>query len=450
MAGRPTELVNDHAEERLLGCILAKPELYAEIAQSVGVSHFSRLENRLIWTALNKLHEINAVALCDHLLRQNRLDDAGGPLRIAGLTTHVASPDNDSRAAVAALSEHVTLRRLQGVASRINQSLVEGRASSDILTDLSGQISALAHTTDDEDDNASAQAIGRRIATLLELGPEARYRTGISGVDALMGGGFTPGIHTILGAMSGHGKTTMTSAIVAGLLCQNPDLIVDWYSCEVPDYLQLQRIASAAFGVDERYWRNRDAYKSASAHAQAVKAQRWMFEIKDRLRIYQSGAIDVRRVQLKAAARRARNPSAPYVVVVDYIQRANYGNRSTSDIERIAAASQAIAGIALDYDAMTIALSQFTTDVPTEPVRIPNPMQARWSKEILNDAADFLIYHRPYPYSSNATDRSICLLQRSKSRYGIVRHTWMQGNAANQFERTDQRVMNIGTAGEDV
>ena len=126
--------------------------------------------------------------------------------------------------------------------------------------------------------------------------------------------------------------------------------------------------------------------------------------------------------------------SGPYVVVVDYLQRAVYGT-ADSKADKIAEASAAFAGIALDHNAICIGLSQFTLPVREEPIPMPSPSSARWSKDIENDAADFLIYHRPHK-TTHGLDRR-CILQRAKSRYGELGHVEMFGNDCNQFRWWD-------------
>lgn len=61
---------------------------------------------------------------------------------------------------------------------------------------------------------------------------------------------------------------------------------------------------------------------------------------------------------------------------------------------------------------------------------MPKHTQARWAADIVNDACDFLIYHRPMSESCPP----LACLQLAKSRYGRLAHVWMLGSASNRFE----------------
>lgn len=434
-------LRNEAAEATFLGCMLQQPALCAEYAQHVDKMHFYRPSHQVVWGAIEYALRhgltIDLMAVIDYMNArrdpsgQTYLEVAGGHRRVHELVLGVVSPDNQARESFTQLREYHQRRALQRLALNMRADVEEGQPAERIIADISTALGEMATARKDEDDEASAPAMAQTIVDQLTRrlsGEEPGVLdTGIHPVNVLLDGGLAPGVNTVLGALSGHGKTTMASAMIAGLLQQNPDLVVDWYSCEVPSAWQAQRIMSSAFNIHERHWR--DPLATPKYAEAAGKATKWLRGLDDRLRIYRMGEIDIRKVSLKTSARRVRH-DGPYVVVVDYIQRATYG-KADHPIEKIAAASQALAGIALDHNVATLALSQFTTPAQDEPIPMPSPLHARWSKEVLNDAADFLIYHRPFKTNPELERR--CILQLAKSRYGRLGHVEMVGTPANRF-----------------
>lgn len=439
-------LRNEQAESHFLGCMLARPELVPVYAQHVTRQHFYRESFRCIWGAIEYgiRHQkpTDVLSVIDYLnarkgpMGQTYLETAGGHAVVHKLMHQVVSAENEARQAFEKLDEYRNRRTLQRVAADMRMQVEEGQPAERVLTSVTSQLHDMAQGRTNEDEEASGKAAVKSITASLERrmagGTGDGLLTGIVPVDLLLDGGPAPGVNTVVAALSGHGKTTITSAMVAGLLSNHDDLVVDWFSCEVPAEYQCTRIASSAHGVPEGFWRNPVKYGETD-HRMSVRALGWLNELDDRLRVYRMGTIDMRKVALKAAARRVGH-SGPYVVVVDYLQRAAYGS-GESKSDRIADASACLAGIALDHDAICLGLSQFTLEAREEPIPMPAPSNARWSKDLENDAADFLIYHRPQ--KTNSAFERRCILQLAKSRYGQLGHVEMHGNDANQFRWWD-------------
>lgn len=443
MSAPPVDhFANQRAEAVVLGCLLEDPRLIPVAAQILRPDHFTLGSHRLVWKALLELTD-EGVTVDETMLavrlsergdgKQSHLDAVGGAAALLEYRQSGFSPATQFEPSVRTITERLARRHLKHALDTASMKLGEGSETSSVLDELNAMVAQLDEPGLENDELAYASTIARAVMADLERGPDAKpstLATGIQPVDALLDGGFALGMHYIVGALSGHGKTTFASALVAGLLEQNPDLVVDWYGCEVPAKWQFCRIASAWADLPERFWRKPEE-NSARAYKRAVEAIGWGMRLDSRLRIFHcSGEIDMRDVALKTAVRRRALDGQPLLVVVDYLQRSAAGPRNAGITERIAEASRVHAGLA-DDSTITLALSQFT-DAPTntEPIPMPKPTMARWAKEIHHDACDWLTYHRPMPEGLPP----LAIVQLAKSRYGRLAHVNLLGTPSNRFE----------------
>lgn len=428
-----------HAEAMMLGCVLAKPDLMTKAQLLVGREHFTQNAHRAIWWAMTQLHEEGS-AVDEMLVAQqlstkmneskSALEQIGGTETLGRLRKLATNPMDQFQPTAALLAERL---RRRSVGYALQTGIMELDAGHDAATVVSSfaERTARLQSTASDDEASWASTLAKEVMRDLETGtPQlTTISSGIEAVDLLLGGGFAPGLHYIIGALSGHGKTTFGSAVVAGILHANENVYVDWYGCEVPPKWQFCRIASAWADVPEAFWKSETDKTSAELYRRAVEALGFGVGLHDRLRVMRKSPIDMRAVALRTAIRRQAIGDAPLFVVVDYLQRATDG-RSHDKTGRISGASTMLADLAEDENTCTIAMSQFT-DAPSndEPIPLPKPGHARWAKEIHHDACDWITYHRPGLESFE----SLALIQLAKSRYGHLGHTWMLGTPSNRF-----------------
>ncbi|MCZ6807114.1 MAG: hypothetical protein O7F08_09190 [Deltaproteobacteria bacterium] len=438
------------SEATILGCILRDRRLIVPARFALTSEHFTLGSHRVIWQAMARLDDegvaVDEVLICANLddtqdlsekeRPQTLLDYCGGAARISELSMQITSPSLQFESSMTVLRERLARRALKSALETSMMDLASGSGTETVVAGLNRHIDRLKDLGRLDDDSANASSIAREVMKDLEEGRAQLKRcpTGNKAIDKVLGGGIAPGLHYIVGAVSGHGKTTLTSAIVAGLLRNNQDLYVDWYGVEVPRKWQFCRIASSWGNIPESFWHQENQQQEIKdVYRRAIKAIGWGIELDSRLRIYHCrGGIKAEEVALKTALRRRALGDRKLIIVVDYLQRSSAGT-SDKKMDRIALASEMIAGLP-DENTATIALTQFTTDpAATEPIPMPKPGEARWAKDVRDDACDFLVYHRPLLESLEP----LAVLQLAKSRYGRLAHVWLLGTPSNRFESWD-------------
>lgn len=426
-------------EELLISCVMQRPDLFAVAQQQLTAKHFRYPHLRVIWETLGEMQAAGVPAdlalLTERLSStpdpsgQTLLQAVGGAHRVAAVATKAVSPDSQFAPAVDVLCERYRRAELVPLLQVEANRLLSGVGTDEVIPTLVDRLESL-RARSEAARACDAATLAREVYADLE-NPERTtpaLATGLDYVDLLLDGGFRLGTHTIVGAGSGHGKTTFTSTIVAGLLSTNPDLHVIWYSCEVPAKWQFLRIASSFADVSERFWRDARRDEATQVYRRALKALDWGLETGNRLHIHNE-APNLSRIRLETRIRRAQIANKPLCVVVDYLQRANPGTPTSSPYDRVAEASRMLAELA-DEQTFTIGLSQFT-DSPTnqEPIPLPKPTMARWAKDLHHDACDWLTYHRPLQESFP----EFAIVQLAKSRYGRLAHVNLIGTPSNRF-----------------
>lgn len=387
--------------------------------------------------------------------------DARGTLNAAGLLTEVCKPgggalqtvDQLARPIVAAHQKRAIRRACVELAGLLEpdeygQTRVEPDEALARLATLSREMSTMTTGEDPTAPKVVADSL-RRYVRELATGERVRYSTGIAPIDALIR--WEPGSYNILAAYSGHGKTTLASAILAGL-CDQPHagadaFVANVHQCEVQQHAQCARVLAAYVNrraADDRHRLGEhhmlqvdNLGESARPHVMA-RMDRALSEWFERSDIYleRSGAIDINAVEMRAQTLRATHPGRPLVIVVDYIQRVMIPESPRLDERtRIGMVSARLQALAQTTGAVLIVLSQYT-DTGSAQVPIPMPLaeQVRGSKDIRNDADNVISFHRPWAFAGGELV-SCGVIEISKGRYTPPSHVLVRADMGmNTFE----------------
>lgn len=425
---------SEDAERAVLGCAFLEAGAYHEAADVLRREFFYRESHRHIWRAIGEtltpdMSSADPIAVCDYLDARQFLDDVGGPHFVTSLTFEVPSAVR-VRHYAELVREKWRLRELARTALDIATLATEGQSSADdLMNDLGDRMLRLEHVDEDETHIRSIlKKLFRRAERALsgEESDARKYPCGIWPVDALMQGGFAGGMHYVIGADSGHGKTSMAAGIVSGLL-RNTSAVLDWFSLEMPREETTARILSSYKSIPEKWILDPTLVSDAAAPEfwdQLIQANH---ELVDRRIWVDDKTSDVRRVTQRIAAMRARYRDEPYIVVIDYVQLLDdrQQGRGVGLVEKIAGISRQLRNAGRNHGVIMFVLTQFTNESKVEPHPMPHPKSARWSKEVHNDSTHFMIYHRPW----NESRPRYAVLQLAKARSGDrLSHVSLRGD----------------------
>jgi len=441
---------NDDAERRVLTGVTFSPEEMPRVASKItSASVFWRQSHRYIWRALVAVSDaggdINRTAVEDALDALGR--DTSQMSGLGALLDEVFGgsvfPDELDAAATIVRRNAIlrqTQRSLVDICHGISQRTHGPEEVSQAVTDISKRLA----TQDTDEDPAHPKVVSRKLLDRWErqlTGEETRgMDTGIIPIDRLLDTGWQPGFNYVLGAYSGHGKTTVMSAVAAALADRH-DAIVDFHPYEIQQEYGAARVIAAHHGKRARtvlkehrvLWPERVPNSVMEEYrAEMLDAIEWFKS--SGIYIEEPGMIDVRFVEMRARALRAEFPDRPLVLCIDYMQKLYSGSWGESTQERISNASTRLIALAKEVEAVLIQATQFTGGNFTEPpVTMPDPQDARHTKDIRDDADVFLSYCRPWPYDGAKASRGI--LSKRKDRWGEPAAVAMDADGGlNTFE----------------
>ena len=439
-----TPPINDEAEAAVIGSVILDPRVYARVARQVKAGDFYRPAHRRIWRAIGAVvsagHDLDTLTIIDELERSGELKAVGGPKYVGELSHSMPSAAN-VQTYVDLVVEKSRLRQIIAGMEQLVGDCYQNQTTSAEAVARAGELVREVMRANGRR-SSDPKEVARRILdyqqSVLDGDTVAEYTCGIPIIDRLTR--WRVGQYHVIGAYSGHGKTTICGAIAGGLAYHH-DAVVSWWNCEIRQEFQAIRVLTSLFSKDvagqpailEHWAMHPDrvpAGSRAKFHAQMVKAVSWFAE--SGIHIEPPGAINIRDVELTVESLRMDHPDRPLVVVVDYLQHMTLeSDRRLSQGERVAECSRRLSGIAKSLDCIVIAASQFTeTDyAASPPIAMPKVAQTRDSKDVRNDADAFFAYHRPWHGAGH--NQSLAILESGKDRWGVNGHVLMNANGGS-------------------
>lgn len=405
------------AEQEALGSSLLNATAFHRIAGIVQVEDFFREQHKVIFRAMGELaadaREIHLVSLKEELIRECRLEEAGGAAYIASLIDGIPDIANvEDYADIVkryAMKRRLMLmgseiRRLGGDPSEEPQDIAAW-ALNQLATQASGQNQARAMW------DVSLDVERRRQASISE-GIDRTIRIGFGRLDgdrilrrkAL----------TIVAAPSSHGKTTMMRNFAVGALRASQRQRVAFYSLEESDEDFREPLLSQMSGVLLRRIQNGEMPEGDTLRldraVEEMRAFRDRFGFADRIRDFDS---------LHADCCRLKATGGLDVVFVDYLQLLRgFDETRERGEQRVAAICRGLLNLAQDLDVSVCAGSQVNKDRSKRPSGRLALEDMKYGAVIGEFAAVALMFQRPRQDDKSDKETLWCelLVQEEKNR----------------------------------
>lgn len=452
---------NDKADAAILAAVLLDNRVMTKVHARMEREDFFREKHRHIWDVMVDLHhagkgDIDVITICDELSRRGLLDAIAdrdergkliqGPNVLARLTQNLSHPGG--------VDGHMEVSRAYGRARkllRMMPPLVEqayhlSRPIDEIMEDINNVMSQCADTSQGSKYETFGDVYDAFMADygLREDGKvEMGMLCGLPAIDALVGGWHT-GRSTCVAGLSKMGKTKLAKFITMGIARRN-NVVVDWYSAEMPSNDMMRRIVSYAGGITEDILRDPYKYRAFNdqAHqARVVEAGAVLYDLRDKVRFYKDAKPRLKDILLNVDARKAAlKPGQKLMVVVDYIQRVDAGHTGQgAEYNNTTAASVELTGNAIEKDFCLLNVCHFNRTAANRK-GIPLPSDARGSGAIEQDHDHFIVAHRPFLNKSGDefTDaRKFMLLWHCLNRHGEPGNAMLESDLGrNSFRRWD-------------
>ena len=392
---------NVEAEQAVLGSILLKSDTFASVLEILKPHDFYKNSHRLIFEIMIDLFENNDpqdVLTVSNLLRdKNRLDEAGGSLYLATLTSIVPVTTNIVSYAKI-IREKSILRRLIEVNTDIAARCYEEQNDIDTLVDEAEQaIFDIAGKKGGQHFIPIKTIVPAAFAAVEQLYKRKELITGVStGYSRIdkMTAGLQPSDLIIIAARPSMGKTSLAMNIAQhAALIEKTGVAV--FSLEMSKEQLAMRLLSSAGRIDSQ--RIRTGKLLSDDWPKLTRAVGMLSEAP--IYIDDTPAISV--LEMRAKVRRLAAQNDIGLVVVDYLQlmrgRGNIENR-TQEISEI---SRSLKALAKEHNVPVIALSQLNRGLESRTDKRPMMADLRESGAIEQDADVICFIYRDEVYNKS-------------------------------------------------
>ena len=407
----------------MLGALMLSQDAWDKIADLVTDQDFYRNDHSLIFRAIKQLVERNsprdAVTVSEYLENVGDLPDTNGLPYLIELVEQTPSATN-----VIAYGEIVrqrsVLRQLISTCNSVADLAYrpEGRDVASILDTAESKMFSIADQTNRS--GSGLTAVGDIMMETKEkleiLGQNPSTLTGVStgykDLDTLTSG-FQRSDLIIIAGRPSMGKTSFAMNIVENVALSQK-LPVAMFSMEMPGEQLCMRMIASLSKIELNKVRNGNLNDADWAR---ITSATNLLHQHSRIFIDETPAMSP--TEVRARCRRlAREQKGLGLVVIDYLQLMQTGNKTENRATEISEISRSLKALAKELSVPVIALSQLNRSLESRPDRRPIMSDLRESGAIEQDADVIAFVYRDEVYNPDSPDKGTAEILIRKQRNG--------------------------------
>ncbi|MBM4284535.1 MAG: replicative DNA helicase [Deltaproteobacteria bacterium] len=407
------------AEQSVLGAGLISPQVLDQVSDLISSRDFYRPAHGLIYQAMVDLYgrgePVDLVTVTALLRERGQLEEAGGPVFLAGLSEQVGTTANAYHYA-RLVHDKAVLRALLERSHQIGQACM-GRVEKvdEFLDWAESQVFEIAETKVRPGFQSIKTLVDKEVATLesiwlREQGRITGVPSGFADLDQLTAG-FQKGDLIIIAARPSMGKTALALNIATNA-AYHAQVPVAFFSLEMSKEQLVRRLLSSVGEIDASHLRR--AFLTEAEWGKLQEAAGFLEDCP--LAIDDSPAATV--LEVRGKARRLKAEGRLGLVIVDYLQLMRGRSDSPSREQEISEISRSLKALAKELEVPVIALSQLSRKVEDRKPRIPELADLRESGAIEQDADVILFIYRDEIYNETSPEKGIARLYLKKQRNG--------------------------------
>jgi replicative DNA helicase len=409
---------NIDAEQSVLGALFLDRGAIAKVARFLKAEDFYLEGHRQIYEAILSLEEngrpVDLVTVVNWLRDKEVLERIGGATYVASLASMLPTAANvEYHARI--IEEKALLRNLIQIATRIAGLGYEGGESVERLMDEAERMLLELTTRRSSSVFTSIKDLLMEVLKYIEeryqnKGSISGVSSGFLDVDRLCCG-MQPGDLLIVAGRPAMGKTSF-ALTVAHHVALHHQLPVAVFSLEMSKEQLVQRILCSEAMVDQQ--KVRSGYLGEGDWARLTQAA--VVLSRAPLYIDDSALLSVR--QIRAKANRLQQEKGLGLVVIDYLQLMQAGQRAENRQQEITEISRSLKGLAKDLKVPVLALAQLSRQVEQRQDKRPIMSDLRDSGSIEQDADVVMFIYREEYYKPDTEKKGITEIIVAKQRNG--------------------------------
>lgn len=412
---------NIEAEQAVLGAMLIKKEVIAEVQEILQPDDFYREAHRIVYEAMVQLQNndeaVDLVTLTEQLRKSEQLDKIGGLAFITQLANVVPTAANVVYHAKI-VKEKAELRSLINAATAIASAAYEDNTDvENIMDDAEKKILAVANRQNGGAFESMKSIVMRTFERINVLYESKGGLTGISSgfkdLDKLTAG-LQKSDLILVAARPSMGKTAFTLNIASYVGTHGGK--VAFFSLEMSKEQLMQRMLCAEGGID-----------ATKLRTGQLDTQEWnkLVHVADTLSrapIYIDDTAGITVMELRSKARRLKAEHGLDLIIIDYLQLmqgrpSKNGDNRQQEISEI---SRSLKALARELDVPVIALSQLSRSVESRQIKKPMLSDLRESGSLEQDADIVMFLYREDYYDKDTENKNITDIIVAKHRNGPV------------------------------
>jgi replicative DNA helicase len=428
--GKPTIVPpqNLEAEESVLGSMMVSESTIEPVLLDVRLhaEDFYRDRHRTIYEAIIGLHEnadpVDVLTVSEALAQRGQLDDVGGRDVVASLAAKVPAPGSAKHYAQI-VKQNSLMRRLDGAAKRIQQSIVERDGEPRALVENAERLLfQVANEEQAEDFREIGDILHDEIDKLEKLASGDSDITGTpSGFRDLddKTGGFQPGNLIVIAARPAMGKSTLVCDFAQNVAMKHKKPVA-LFSLEMSEMELAHRFIGSQSRISSDRLRKgkvstKDWPKVVKACNQLESAPLWIDDSSD------LGLLELRaKARRLHAQERSRGHEGLGMVIVDYMQLMRSDDGRANRVEQVSQFSRGLKILARELAVPVIGISQLSRAPEQRPDKRPILSDLRESGAIEQDADVVGFLYRDDYYNQDSEDPGSAELILAKHRNGPV------------------------------
>ncbi len=389
-------------EKAVLGAIMIDKDAYAVVCEMLYPESFYEKRNQLIYSAIRDLsgdeHPIDVLTVTERLAKNGTLEEVGGPVYIAELSSRVASSANiEYHARI--IAQKFLARQLISFASVVETKAFDDTTDiDDLMQEAESSLFELSQRHMKKDYTQIDPVIKNAVEVIQKAAANKDGLTGVpSGYDKLdeITSGWQSSDLIIIAGRPAMGKTSFALSMAKNIAADFK-VPTAFFSLEMSNVQLVNRLISNACEIQ--------GSKILSGQLQPDEWDRLDKRMGNLLGapMYIDDTPGLSVFELRTKARRLVREHGVKMIMIDYLQLMNAnGMRFNSRQEEVAKISTSLKGLAKELDIPILALSQLNRGVEgREGIegKIPQLSDLRESGAIEQDADMVLFVHRPEYY----------------------------------------------------
>lgn len=388
------------AEQSAVACLLFLNDAIDLVAEDLRPEHFRFEPYRVAYAAILRMRDrgsdtIDAVTLAEELQQAGELETVGGPYALAEMCEAV--PHAEHARHYAKIVRNDWLRR------QIDRLCFETRMQTatadpeDLLADLQRHVHVLTAENAGGEGYATAATALHEYVDSIESAAQTTIPTGFEKADYFLGGGFAVGRTYILAARTSKGKTALACNFTYHAL--QSGWPVYFTSVEMNRAEIAGRILKRMSGGNVRDVGVQNRFASLPLFVDSESQQLTKIVSRTRRQVHLNG---------------------PGLVIVDYLQLIEHGDRRVPRYERVGDISRALKLLAGELRVPIVALAQLNRETDRRDGE-PRLSDLRDSGSIEQDADCVLFLHQP---DAERPHRELTVAKNRSGRTGYTMLNW--------------------------